>query len=153
MGTTFSGRCLCGAVSYECTVAPIVMGNCHCRDCQRATGSAFAPGLLVPKEALAIRGEVRYYEVLGDSGNPLSRGFCPTCGSRLFGHGGGSPQLISILAGTLDAPSWFKPQADIYTSSAQAWDIMDPRLPKFTKMHTTRSSPKSPEPNGRSSPG
>src|SRR3712207_6376462 len=125
MTSRFSGRCLCGGVTYECTAAPIVMGNCHCRDCQRATGSAYAPGLLVPRSAVVIHGEVRYFEVIGDSGYTLSRGFCPTCGSRLFGGGTRSPQLISIMAGTLDDPTWFRPQADIYVSSAQPWDVMN----------------------------
>src|SRR4051812_29546423 len=107
MANTFSGRCLCGAVTYECTAEPIVMGNCHCRDCQRATGGAYAPGLLFPRAAVVIRGEVRYFDVVGDSGDSISRGFCPTCGSRLFGQGAAFPQVISILAGTLDDPTCF----------------------------------------------
>jgi hypothetical protein len=151
MANTFSGRCLCGAVAYECTAAAVVMGNCHCRDCQRATGSGYAPGLLVPRSAVQIHGEVRYFEVVGDSGSPISRGFCPICGSRLFGQSATSPELISIMAGTLDDPTRFHPQADIYTSSAQPWVAMNPRLPKFEKMHTTRGARKTAPAHGRSS--
>jgi hypothetical protein len=107
------------------------MGNCHCRDCQRATGSAFAAAVLVPIDAVRIIGEPKYYEVKGDSGSPVHRGFCPNCGARLFGKAAASPNLISIMAGSLDEPSWFRPQADIYTASAQPWDHMNPDLPKF----------------------
>lgn len=134
MGMGFSGRCLCGAVTYECSVPPIVMGNCYCLDCQRVTGSGFASGILVPRSAVTVRGEVRYYDSVADSGHVISRGFCPICGSRLFGKGDAAPERMSITAGSLDDPAVFRPQADIYTSSARTWVNMNPRLPKFPKM-------------------
>ncbi|NJK47276.1 GFA family protein [Candidatus Gracilibacteria bacterium] len=133
MATRFTGGCMCGAIRYECSTEPIVMGNCHCRDCQRATGSAFAPAILIPRNAITITGDVKYYDIQGDSGGIVSRGFCPICGSRLFGKPP-IPDLISILVGSLDDPSWFKPTMDIYTASAQPWDYMNPDLPKFAKM-------------------
>lgn len=133
MATKFTGGCLCGSVRYECSAEPIAMGNCHCRDCQRATGSAYASGLLVPQSALTITGDVKYYEVTGDSGSMVGRGFCPNCGSRLFSKPP-NPELMGILAGSLDDPSYFKPTMDIYTDSAQPWVCMNPDLPKFGKM-------------------
>jgi hypothetical protein len=68
-----------------------------------------------------------------DSCNTFSRGFCPNCGSRIFGMTSGFPQFILITAGSLDDPSLFKPTMDFFTSSAQPWDYMDPKLPKFAK--------------------
>jgi hypothetical protein len=136
MAANFTGGCMCGAVRYVCSAEPLVSGNCHCRDCQRATGSAFAPAILVVTNALNITGDVQYFETMGGSGHVVSRGFCPNCGSRLFGKSGANPDLISILAGSLDDPSWFRPIADIYTSSAQPWDHMDPAIPKYPKMPT-----------------
>jgi hypothetical protein len=132
MATRFTGGCMCGAIRYECSAEPIAMGICHCRDCQRATGSAFAAALIVPRTAVTITGEVKYYSVTGDSGNLVNRGFCPHCGSRLFGTPTNT-DVISIQAGSLDDPSWFKPQAEIYVASAQPWDYMNPDLPKFAK--------------------
>ncbi|MFQ4144746.1 GFA family protein [Chlorogloeopsis sp. ULAP02] len=133
MAIKFTGGCLCGAVRYECSAEPIAMGNCHCRDCQRATGTAYASGLLVPQSAVTITGEVKYYEVIGDSGNIVGRGFCPNCGSRLFSKPP-IPEFMGIMAGSLDDPSWFRPTMDIYTASAQPWDYMNPDLPKIAKM-------------------
>ena len=97
----------------------------------RRDGSAFAAAVLVPISAANVRGEVKYYEAIGDSGGIVRRGFCPNCGARLFGKAAASRDIISIMAGSLDDPSWFTPQADIYTASAQPWDYMNPDLPKF----------------------
>lgn len=133
MATSFTGGCLCGAVRYECSAAPVMTANCHCRDCQRATGGAYASVFFVPRNAIKITGEVKYYDVKGESGKILSRGFCPTCGSRLFGKPEVLPELMGIMAGSLDDPSGHKPAIDIYTDSAQPWDYLNPELPKYPK--------------------
>lgn len=132
MKVPFTGGCLCGNIRYECSAEPLYMGNCHCRDCQRATGSAFAAAMLVPRNAVTIVGEVKYHEVTGDSGSLVGRGFCPNCGSRLFSKPP-MPELFGIMAGSLDDPSGFQPKVDCYTASAQPWDYMNPDLPKFSK--------------------
>jgi hypothetical protein len=137
MAASITGGCICGAVRYECSAEPVLTGNCHCRDCQKAGGGAFAPALVVPNEALKITGQVKYYDTKADSGNTASRGFCPDCGARLFGKPGAKPQITVILAGSLDDPSWFTPAMDLYTASAQPWDHMNPDLPKFAKMPQT----------------
>jgi hypothetical protein len=132
MKTPFTGGCMCRTIRYKCSAEPIFMGNCHCCDCQQATGSAFAPAILVPRSAVEITGEVKYYDVVGSSGHIISRGFCPNCGSRLFGKPA-IPELMGIMAGSLDAPSEFQPEMDFYVASAQPWDFMNPELPKFAK--------------------
>lgn len=139
MKIPFTGGCLCGAVRYECSAQPVSMGICHCRDCQQATGSAFAAAMLVPQNAVTITGNVTYYNVTGDSGSIVSRGFCPICGSRLFSKPP-IPELMGIMAGSLDDPSWFKPQAEIYVASAQPWDYLNPDLPKFAKLPPPNNS-------------
>jgi hypothetical protein len=131
--TPFTGGCMCGMIRYECSAEPLFMVNCHCRDCQQATGTAFAAGILVPRDAVKISGDVKYYDVVGDSGSIIGRGFCTNCGARLFSKPPIS-QVLGINAGSLDDPSWFQPQADIYIASAQPWDCMNPELPKFAKM-------------------
>jgi hypothetical protein len=129
----FTGGCMCKAIRYECSAEPIFMGNCHCRDCQQATGTAFASAILVPRNAVNITGDVKYYEVTGDSGGIVGRGFCPICGSRLFSKPP-MPELMGIMAGSLDDPSCFQPMMDVYTATAQPWDYMNPDLPKFSKL-------------------
>lgn len=131
MAARLVGGCLCGAVRYESAAEPAISLNCHCRDCQKASGGACTASLFVPVDSLIVTGRVKYYERMGDSGQAISRGFCPECGSALFGKPAVMPHLVSIRPGTLDDPSIFRPALDMYSASAQPWDLMDPALPKF----------------------
>ncbi len=134
MATKFTGGCLCGKVRYEATADPIFMGNCHCRDCQKATGSAYEAAVGIPAATLKVTGNVKYHDMKADSGNTVSRGFCPDCGARLIGKSNSMPDLAIITAGSLDDPKQYQPAMDVYVSSAQPWDHMNPALPKFPKM-------------------
>lgn len=139
MKLPFTGGCMCRAIRYKCSAEPIMMVNCHCRDCQQATGTAFAAAMLVLRDAVTITGDVKYYDVTGDSRSIVGRGFCPNCGSRLFSK---PPilEFMGIMAGSLDDPSWFQPEADLYTASAQPWDYLNPDLPKFAKFPSPEQS-------------
>jgi len=132
MAAPFTGGCACGAVRYECTADPLGSINCHCRDCQRASGTAYASILRVPAASFRVtKGEARFYSTTADSGNTVSRGFCAECGSPLFSRLSGMPDIVGVRAGSLDDPSWHRPAMDIFTASAQPWDCMNPDLPKF----------------------
>jgi hypothetical protein len=127
-----TGGCACGAIRYEISAEPIVMFNCHCRDCQKATGGPYTPVFYVPAKAFKItKGTPKYYETKSEMMGHNLRGFCGECGSRLFG--GKSDFGQGVTASSLDDPGWYKPQHEIWTSDAQAWDAMDPNLPKFEK--------------------
>jgi hypothetical protein len=127
-----TGGCACGAIRYQFTGLPLASLNCHCRDCQRETGSGYASILIVPTSAFAVTcGTPRCFDVIADNGNTATRTFCAACGSALFGAG---PDTTNIRAGSLDDPGLFRPSMDIYTASAQPWDLMSPDLPKFSKL-------------------
>jgi hypothetical protein len=109
-----------------------MMRHCHCRDCQRASGGGSVAALIVPMEALKLmRGSPRYYSSPSTAGGAVQRGFCSDCGSPVLTKFDPAPHLIGIRAASLDDPSWFHPQLDMWTSDAQVWDYMNPALPKF----------------------
>jgi hypothetical protein len=129
----FSGGCSCGAVRYAVDADPILMMNCHCRDCQRATGSAYAAIVIVPRDAVRFEGELRYHKFTGDSGGVVERGFCPACGSRVANKLGRMPEILGLMAGNLDDPGLHKPAMDIFTASAHPWDHLAPDTRKFER--------------------
>ena len=134
MPTSFSGGCACGAIRYECSGEPLGALNCHCRDCQRMSGSAFNTALVVPSASFRLtHGEPKSYAKQGDSGNTLRRAFCDTCGSPLFTENVARPAFVGIKAASVDDPSWVRPDMDIWTASAQPWDYRNPELPRFEK--------------------
>jgi len=126
-----SGSCTCGAITYECSTDPVMQGNCHCRECQRMTGSAYSATMFFPEQSVRINGDVKYFIRTGDSGSEVSRGFCPACGTQLFGKPGIMKGLIGVRAGTLDDPNNYHPAVDLFTRSAASWDHMNPSIPKF----------------------
>lgn len=134
MKTLITGGCVCGAVRFECSAAPIMMLKCHCRDCQRVTGGPYAPAVIFPFSAFrVIEGKIEHYSTQSESGGQNLRGFCPTCGSRLTGAESPEKGIIGVLASSLDDPSIFKPTLEIYTSDAQSWDIMDSTTTKCVR--------------------
>ena len=130
----FTGGCACGAIRYECSAEPLRSMNCHCRNCQHTSGGGYFPEVLIPIAALKITGDVKYYDVKADSGNTLSHGFCAHCGAPVFAKSSGFPDFMIVRVGSLDDPSWYQPDMDVYTSRAQPWDYMNPDLPKFPEM-------------------
>jgi hypothetical protein len=111
------------------------MGNCHCRDCQRATGSAYFAAVSVSEPTFRLTtGTPAVYEKQADSGNTMRRMFCSQCGSPVYLTNSARPNMVVLYAASIDDPSWVRPSRDIYTESAQPWDYMNPALAKFPKM-------------------
>jgi hypothetical protein len=136
MKPTFSGGCLCGAIRYECTAKPeeIQMFRCHCRDCQQVTGGAFSPVVFVPARTVKFtRGSIRHHFTASEAGGKHKRGFCPDCGCRLTGGEGEGSSSIGFTASSLDDPTFFKPQFDMWVSDTEPWEAVDPSLPRFEK--------------------
>ncbi len=110
------------------------MLKCHCRDCQRASGGGFAAGVLVPADAFRLtQGSPKYHLQPSVSGGHHKRGFCAQCGSPVTAaenaeHPSG---VVGVVAATLDDPSWFRAQMEIWTSDAQPWDQLDPTVPHY----------------------
>ena len=132
MQTLRTGGCLCGAVRYESAGEPLFSLQCHCRDCQRSSGTAYIAAMRVPAAGFRItRGAPKRYLSRSESGNEIARVFCGDCGSPLYVQVSTRPDIVGLRVGTLDDSSQFRAEADIFTKSAQPWDHMDPALPKY----------------------
>jgi hypothetical protein len=113
-----AGGCLCGKVRYSANTEPAFVGVCHCKDCQKFSGSAFAIVVGVPEAAFSVQGELATYSKTGDTGKTIERRFCPECGSSVADAASALPGIVMISSGTLDDASWVKPGMEIYCDSA-----------------------------------
>jgi len=129
-----TGSCLCGQVQYTANTDPAIIAVCHCKNCQRQTGTAFSVIVGIPKSALSIQGKLKRFSDTGDSGQTVDRNFCPECGSPIISNVAVMPELTFIKAGTLDDTSWLDPRMHIYCDSAQRWSAIPEHSRKFPRM-------------------
>tara|TARA_Y100001970_G_scaffold126154_2_gene156007 strand:+ start:78 stop:527 length:450 start_codon:yes stop_codon:yes gene_type:complete len=128
------GRCQCGDISYSFQRDKIISSHhCHCKDCQRATGSGKATIIFIAKKHVNLIGEPKYYESKGTSGSHVRRGFCPNCGSGVLSYTKELPHILFIKAGTLDDSSWVKVDSNFFTKSANDWNKPDESIKSFEK--------------------
>jgi hypothetical protein len=128
------GGCLCGKVRYSADAEPIFTGVCHCTNCQKSTGTAFNVVVALPKPALSVAGALTTFEGRGDTGKATYRKFCPACGSGIIDEAEIMPDVVMIMAGTLDDASWVKPAMEIFCDSAQPWVSLGGDRQRFPKM-------------------
>lgn len=131
MKLPITGGCLCGTVRYTLKSLPKGAGFCHCRTCQRATGSGYFPFMYVTENDLEITGKTTPFLSTGSRGKQIQREFCETCGSLLFGKFEFFPGFRTISASSLDNPSEFTPQVSIWIQDKQPWDSLNKDLKHF----------------------
>ncbi|MGD8380238.1 MAG: GFA family protein [Gammaproteobacteria bacterium] len=127
------GSCLCGAVKYEIhgDLRKVLM--CHCRNCRKASGAAFATNAVVdPSDLKITQGEDRIAEYESTPG--VLRRFCPNCGSPLYSRRPANPTFIAVRMGTLDTPVDIRPSGHIFVGSKAEWDVIHDDLPQFEEL-------------------
>ena len=127
-----TGSCLCGAIRYEVSVPISELRACHCRDCQKASGTGGTVNAMIPSSAIRItRGEPKRFTKVADSGRTLHRYFCGDCGSPLYSRRELTPENTSLRIGTLDAAPPMRITQNIWTNSARPWAHIDPASQHF----------------------
>lgn len=128
------GGCNCGAVRYRLSGDPITVAVCHCANCRRQSGSAFSVNLVVAASAMTLSGELTTYEDHDtESGQPVQRQFCATCGSPIRSITAASSKVAIVKAGTADDPGRFTPTIHVWTSTALPWVEIPAGLPQFPR--------------------
>jgi hypothetical protein len=129
-----TGSCLCGEVSYSFNESSVISAHhCHCKDCQKSTGSGKATIIMIPENALQMKGEIKIYTVTGTDGSHVTRGFCESCGSPLISYIEEMQGIRLIKAGSLDDSSWLKIDSNFWSSTAREWSPVDETLHSFIK--------------------
>jgi hypothetical protein len=129
----FEGGCTCGVIRYRLTRRPIIVHCCHCRWCQRETGTAFALNAVIETDSVELlSGNTEQIETPSNSGKGQKIVRCPSCHIAVWSHYAGAGSLMSFIrVGTLDDPDALPPDVHIYTESKQPWVILPPEIPSF----------------------
>ena len=125
------GGCACGHVRYRLTARPMFVHCCHCRDCQRQTGTAFVINALIEADRIEMEGNPQPVSVPTDSGKSHRIFRCPRCQTAVWSEYGGLEKLRFVRAGTLDEPSMVSPDVHIYTRSKLPWVKLPADVPAF----------------------
>ena len=143
MPTPLTGGCLCGAIRYTIDAQVTGLRACHCKNCQRHSGTAGTVNAVVPTASFKITKGVtkRYDDSATQSGRTLSRHFCAECGSSIYSRRNPDPGFVVVRAGSLDDSSGMKITGHIWTATAPAWTHIDPA----TERHPGNMPPPQPK--------
>jgi hypothetical protein len=127
-----TGSCLCGAIRYEVSIAITELRQCHCGDCQKASGAGGSVNAMIPSSGFRItQGTPRRFTKTADSGRTLHRFFCGECGSPIFSRREILPEVTSLRIGTLDDAPPMKIATNIWTASARPWAYIGAETQQF----------------------
>ena len=130
---SFEGRCTCGRVRYRMASAPLIVHCCHCRWCQRETGTAFALNAMIETGRLTLlAGEPERVLTPSNSGKGQAILRCPECRVATWSHYAGAGEALAFVrVGTLDEPDRLPPDVHIFTATKQPWVRLPAGIPAF----------------------
>lgn len=119
--TVRTARCMCGQLSLQCRGEPVRVSVCHCLDCQRRSGSAFAVQTRYACDMVEVSGNTHYWSAIGPSGAETSFFLCPDCGSGGWFMSAGQPELVAIPAGSFADPAFPAPGYSVHEIRKHDW--------------------------------
>jgi hypothetical protein len=137
---TLGGGCTCRAIRYRLTTRPLFVHCCHCRWCQRETGSAFVLNALIEANRVLLEhGEPMVIATPSNSGRGQQISRCPSCHVAVWSnYAGAGNKLNFIRVGTLDDPDQLPPNIHIFTSSKQPWVLLPPDVPQVPEYYDSK---------------
>jgi len=128
---TYGAGCFCGAIRFTIEAEPLAARTCWCRMCQYLGGGTATANIVFPSDKVSWTGDIRYHDNIADSGTPMRRGFCPTCGTPVTSEALTRPHHIFLRIGTLDDPDLLGPQITIWADQAPDWACISTEIPRM----------------------
>ena len=137
---TLGGGCTCRAIRYRLTTRPLFVHCCHCRWCQRETGSAFVLNALIEADRVLLEhGQPMVIATPSNSGRGQQISRCPSCHVAVWSnYAGAGNKLNFIRVGTLDDPDQLPPNIHIFTSSKQPWVLLSTDVPQVPEYYDSK---------------
>lgn len=137
--TELDGGCACGAVRYRLGSPPMFVNCCHCRSCQRQTGSAFVINAIIETDRVVLlSGELQPVALVTESGRPHRIFRCASCQTAMWSEYGGMVKLRFVRTCTLDDPTALQPDVHIYVRSKQPWVTLPAGVPAFDAYYDSK---------------
>lgn len=137
-----AGGCMCGGVRFEVAEPLVAAAYCHCKRCQRRTGTGVSvTALTAPGSLRATAGAelIRTFDP-GDGG--WIKSFCAACGSQLYTRSSADPETVAVRMGALDGDPGVRPSAHQFVTYAAPWaPVPDDGLPRFPERLAATSPP------------
>ena len=131
------GGCACGAIRYELTESPLIVHACHCRDCQKLTGSAFVINIWIERRFVKATGaSPKSFSLTAGSGRDHEVFFCERCGTYVWScYAIVAGECLFVRAGTLDDPKAVTPDVHIFTRSKLPWVTLPAGARTFSSIY------------------
>jgi len=122
MSDTYSGKCLCGAITYLAEGPPIVVAQCHCEECRRLSGTGHTIGAMFSSKNVTVDGKLSLFSYSSSKNSEVTKAFCANCGSPVYGINTRTPDHITLTLGTMDDASQLKVEVVIFERDKPHWD-------------------------------
>jgi len=113
--------CSCGQLKAEAIGEPVRISVCHCLNCQRRSGSAFAAQARFPRQNVTISGQGTEFAIVGDEGTKATFTFCPRCGATVFYVMEAIQDVVAIPIGAFADPTFPAPTVSVYEERKHSW--------------------------------
>jgi len=128
----FTGKCLCGAVSYIAVGRPKVVAQCHCEECRRLSGTGHTVGAMFAAAAVTLSGQLNEFKYTSSKNSEVTKAFCASCGSPIYGTNSRTPDHLTLSLGTMDNTDGLDVEVVIFERDKPHWDQLGEDVVSFT---------------------
>ncbi len=122
MTANYTGKCLCGNVTYTANGAPVVVAQCHCEECRRLSGTGHTVGAMFRAKVVEVSGKLSEFRYTSGKGATVTKEFCAECGSPIFGKNTRMPDHLTLSLGTMDDATGLDIEVVIFERDRLHWD-------------------------------
>lgn len=128
----YTGKCLCGEVTYVAEGQPVVVAKCYCEECRRLSGTGHAVGAMFASDEVVLSGKLSEFSYSSGKGSEVTKAFCAKCGSPIYGKNTRLPDHLTLTLGTMDDASELDVEVVIFERDKPHWDQIGPDVVSFT---------------------
>ena len=131
MKDKYTGKCLCGEVTYVADGYPIIVAQCHCEECRRLSGTGHTVGAMFYSDAVTLSGKMNEFNYSSGKGSEVTKAFCANCGSPIYGKNTQIPNHLTLTLGMIDDASGLDVEVVIFESSKPHWEQLGKDVVSF----------------------